>query len=95
MEFESISHKRNEYINGTSDMKESISKYLKHYKWFILSAIVFFLIALIYVQFQIPQYRIETTLDDRVDLIIKELIAISKLALRSSIVPISDTAVSY
>ncbi len=62
MEFESISHKRNEYINGTSDMKESISKYLKHYKWFILSAIVFFLIALIYVQFQIPQYRIETTL---------------------------------
>ena len=42
--------------SDTIDLKEVISSYLKHWKWFIISAILMLILAAIYIRYTPPQY---------------------------------------
>lgn len=42
--------------SDTIDLKEVISSYLKHWKWFVLSAILMLILASIYIRYTPPQY---------------------------------------
>ena len=55
-----------EIDNNEPDLRETIFKYLRYWKWFVLSLVVFMLSGYIYVKLSTPQYKIET------DLLIKD-----------------------
>ncbi|NRT13287.1 polysaccharide biosynthesis tyrosine autokinase [Flavobacterium sp. 14A] len=44
------------------DFKAFIVKYLRHWKWFALSAAVCLLVAFIYLRYTVPQYQAQTTI---------------------------------
>ena len=44
------------FSENSIDLKEIISSYTKHWKWFVLSAILFLLLAQVYARYATPQY---------------------------------------
>ena len=44
--------------DDSADLKSTILIYFKHWKWFLLSAVVFIFLAFIYIRYTIPEYRI-------------------------------------
>ncbi len=57
MEFDPNIHSREDTSDGSISLREIVEKYLVHYKWFILSLVVF--VALAYLKYitEIPVYR--------------------------------------
>ena len=43
-------------------IKEQIFKYLRHWKWFLLSTFFFLFLSKIYLRYSIPEYKSQTTL---------------------------------
>ena len=43
-------------------IKEQIFKYLRHWKWFLISIFFFFFLAKLYLRYSIPEYKSQTTL---------------------------------
>jgi len=55
-------------VNKQIDFKEIISAYSKHWKWFLLSALIALFMAYIYIRYSTPKYAVQTqiqVLDDK------------------------------
>lgn len=45
-----------DFSNSSADLKETISTYTKHWKWFLLSAIAALALAFVYIRYATPEY---------------------------------------
>ncbi len=55
-----------EQDNNEPDLRETLFKYIKYWKWFIFSIVFFTILGFVYAKFITPLYKIET------DLLIKD-----------------------
>jgi tyrosine-protein kinase Etk/Wzc len=55
-----------EIDNNEPDIRETVFKYLRYWKWFVLSLLAFMVLGYTYIKLSTPQYKIET------DLLIKD-----------------------
>ena len=62
MEFEHMNEFSNENFDDSSEFKDMLEQYIGHYKWFILSVVLFGLVAFFYIRVQIPKYNISATI---------------------------------
>jgi tyrosine-protein kinase Etk/Wzc len=47
---------------GEPDLRETLFVYLRYWKWFVVSVVLFTFLGVVYVKLQTPQYKIETDL---------------------------------
>ena len=62
MEFEHMNQFSNESLDGSPEFKDMLEKYLVHFKWFILSVVLFGIFAFFYIRVQTPKYNISATI---------------------------------
>ena len=74
--------------DSTINVREELEKYLMQWRWFVLSALVFLILAFFYLRYSTPIYKSTTTIlvkDDRKGGIANELSAFSELGLLSGV----------
>ena len=79
-------HKEN--AEASINIREELDKYLVHWKRILLSIIISFLLAMVYLRYSIPQYKASSTIlvkDDRKGGLQSELAAFSDLGLTSGL----------
>jgi tyrosine-protein kinase Etk/Wzc len=62
MEFGNFDHINNDEFDDSMNLREVLEKYLIHWKWFILSTIVFIGLAYYYVRKEMPKYLVSSTI---------------------------------
>jgi tyrosine-protein kinase Etk/Wzc len=74
--------------DNTINIREEIDKYLIFWKWFIISLLIAFVIAFVYLRYTVPQYKATATIlvkDERKGTLQSELSAFSDLGLTSGL----------
>lgn len=79
---------RNKIQDESLDIREQFDKFIIHWKWFLASIVICFIIALLYLRYTIPQYSASATIlvkDERKGGLQTEMSAFADLGLMSGI----------
>lgn len=62
MKFDPINESSEDNFDESVSIREIIEKYVIHYKWFVLSVIIFVVLAYFKIRYEVPKYKIQSTI---------------------------------